>query len=117
VHKHMRKHESEGQPSRAEMGLGRSAQADRPGPLLGSVRPLFHCTRRIFNPKFVEVPPFAREKEPFVPRGHPQVRERGERSSEENRSTQWKHPQVEKEEDTIGSVIMINGSMSSTLMG
>jgi hypothetical protein len=28
-----------------------------------------------------------------------------------------KHPQVEKEEDTVGSATMINGAMSSTLMG
>jgi hypothetical protein len=28
-----------------------------------------------------------------------------------------KHPQVEKREDTVGSVTMINGAMSSTLMG
>jgi hypothetical protein len=28
-----------------------------------------------------------------------------------------KHPQVEKREDTVGSVTMINGTMSSTLMG
>jgi hypothetical protein len=28
-----------------------------------------------------------------------------------------KHPQVEKKEDTVGRVTMINGAMSSTLMG
>jgi hypothetical protein len=27
------------------------------------------------------------------------------------------HPQVEKKEDTVGSVTMINGAISSTLMG
>jgi hypothetical protein len=51
------------------------------------------------------------------PRGHPQAREREGRSLEENRSSQMKHPQVEKREDTVGSVTMINGAMSSTLMG
>jgi hypothetical protein len=28
-----------------------------------------------------------------------------------------KHPLVEKKKDTVGSVTMINGAMSSTLMG
>jgi hypothetical protein len=28
-----------------------------------------------------------------------------------------KHPQVEKKEDTVESVTMINGAMRSTLMG
>jgi hypothetical protein len=55
--------------------------------------------------------------EPFVPRGHPQARERGGRSSEEDRPTRRKKPQVEKKEDTVRSVAMINGAMSSTLMG
>jgi hypothetical protein len=55
--------------------------------------------------------------EPFAPRGHPQARERGGRSPEEDRPTRRKHPQVEKEEYTVESVTMINGAMSSTLMG
>jgi hypothetical protein len=56
--------EAKGRPNRVEMGLGRSAQAGRPSPLRGSVRPLFPCTRRIFNPKALEAPPFAgRERE------------------------------------------------------
>jgi hypothetical protein len=50
---------AKGRPSRAEMGLGRSAQAGRPGPVTGSVRPSFYCTWRTFNPKSLEVPPFA----------------------------------------------------------
>jgi hypothetical protein len=50
---------AKGRPSRTEMGLGRSAQAGRPGPLPTSVRSPFPCTRRIFNPKALEVPPFA----------------------------------------------------------
>jgi hypothetical protein len=51
---------AKGRPNRAEMGLGRSAQAGRPSPLRGSVRPPFPCTRRIFNPKTMEAPPFDR---------------------------------------------------------
>jgi hypothetical protein len=43
--------------------------------------------------------------------------ERGGRSPEEDRPTRRKHPQVGKKEDTVGSVTMINGAMSSTLMG
>jgi hypothetical protein len=68
---------AKGRPNQAEMGLGRSAQADWPSPLRGSVRPSFPCTRRIFNPKALEAPPFA-EGEPFAPGGHPQAREREE---------------------------------------
>jgi hypothetical protein len=41
------------------MGLGRSAQDGRPSPLLASIQPPFPCTRRIFNPKTLEAPPFA----------------------------------------------------------
>jgi hypothetical protein len=36
---------------------------------------------------------------------------------EEDRLSRRKHPQVEKKEDTVGSVTMINGAMSSNLMG
>jgi hypothetical protein len=53
---------AKGRPNRAEMGLGRPTQAGRPGPLRGSVRPSFSCIRRSLNPKFVEVPPFARQR-------------------------------------------------------
>jgi hypothetical protein len=74
------------------------------------------CTRRIFNPKVLEAPPFARG-EPFAPRVHPQATERGERSQEEDRPSRKKHPQVEKREDTVGSITMINSAMSSTLIG
>jgi hypothetical protein len=57
------------------------------------------------------------DREPFVPRGHPQARERRrEIVREKDRSTRRKHPQEEKKEDTVGSVTMINGAMSSTLM-
>jgi hypothetical protein len=68
---------AKGRPNWAGMGLGRSAQSGRPGPIRGSVRPPFPCTQRIFNPKVLEVPPFARG-EPFAPGGHPQARERRE---------------------------------------
>jgi hypothetical protein len=103
-------------PNQAEVGPGWSAQASRPSPLRGSVRPPFPCTRRIFNPKTLEAPPFA-GREPLVPGGHPQARERGGRSPEGDRLPRRKHPQVEKKEDTVGRVTMINGAMSSTLMG
>jgi hypothetical protein len=85
--------EAKGRANRAEMGLGRSAQAGRPGLVPGSVRPPFPCTWRIFNPKSLEAPPFARG-EPFAPRGHPQAIERGGRSPEEDHPTRRKHPQV-----------------------
>jgi hypothetical protein len=55
-------------------------------------------------------------REPFAPGGHPQARERGGRSPEWDRPPRRKHPQVEME-DTVGRVTMINGAMSSTLMG
>jgi hypothetical protein len=64
---------AKGRPNRAEMGLGRLAQAGRPSPLWGSVRPPFPCTRRILNPKTLEAPPFNREREPFAPGSHPQA--------------------------------------------
>jgi hypothetical protein len=108
VHKYMRNHGSEGA---TEPG------SDGPGPLWGSVRFPFSYTRRSFNPKLLEVLPFARQRA-ILPRGHPQAREkRWEIVHEKDRSTWRKHPQVEKKEDTIGSITMINGAMSSTLMG
>jgi hypothetical protein len=107
---------AKGRPNRAELGLGRSAQAGRPSPVPASVRPPFPCTRRIFNPKTLEAPPFG-GREPFAPGGHPQARERGGRSPEGDQPPRRKHPQVEKKEDTVGRVTMINGAMSSTLMG
>jgi hypothetical protein len=36
---------------------------------------------------------------------------------EGDRPPRRKHSQVEKKEDTVGRVTMINGAMSSTLMG
>jgi hypothetical protein len=83
-----------GRPNRAEMGLGRSAQAGRPSPLQGSVRPPFSCTRRSFNPKLLEAPPFARQRA-ICPRDHPQSREkRREIVREKDRSTRRKHHYV-----------------------
>jgi hypothetical protein len=38
-------------------------------------------------------------------------------SPEGDRPPRRKHPQVEKKEDTVGRETMINGAMSSTLMG
>jgi hypothetical protein len=37
--------------------------------------------------------------------------------SEGDRPPRRKHPQVEKKEDTVRRVTVINGAMSSTLMG
>jgi hypothetical protein len=62
VHNHLRTHGSEGATERAELGLGRSAQAGRPSPVTASVRPPFPCTQRIFNPKTLEAPPFGKER-------------------------------------------------------
>jgi hypothetical protein len=90
-----------GRPNRAEVGPGLAP---------------FPCTWRIFNPKVLEAPPFV-EGEPFAPGGHPQAREREGRSLEGDRPSRRKHPQVDKKEDTVGRVTMINGAMSSTLMG
>jgi hypothetical protein len=115
VHKYMRTHVSEGATEPGRMGLGRSAQAGRPGHFQGRFTPPFLApegasTLSPWRPRHSQY------REPFTPRGHSQARERGGRSSEEDRSTRRKHPHVEKEEDTVGSVTMINGAMSSTLM-
>jgi hypothetical protein len=65
----------------------------------------------------VEALPFTRQKA-IHPRGHPQAREKGrEIVREKDHSTRRKHPQVERKEDTVGSITMINGAMPSTLMG
>jgi hypothetical protein len=55
VHNHLRTHGSEGATEPGRDGLGQSAQ---PTPVVGSA-PL-PCTRRIFNPKTLEAPPFDR---------------------------------------------------------
>jgi hypothetical protein len=108
---------AKGRPNRAEMGLGQSAQAGRPSPLLASVRPPFPCTRRIFNPKTLEAPPFGEWRAIRTRRPSTSLRERGGRSPEGDRPPRRKNPQVEKKEDTVGRVTMINGAMSSTLKG
>jgi hypothetical protein len=46
-----------------------------------------------------------------------QTRKRGGRSPEGDQPPRRKHPQVEKKEDTVGRVTVINSAMSSTLMG
>jgi hypothetical protein len=104
---------AKGRPNRA--GMGWPAQAGRLGPLRGSVRPPFLApegtsTLSSWRGRHLQ------DREPFASRGHLQARERGGRSSEKDRSTRRKHPQVKKE-DTVGSITMINGAMSSTLMG
>jgi hypothetical protein len=65
----------------------------------------------------VEAPPFAIERAIRTERPSTSLRERGGRYSKEDHPSRRKHPQVEKMEDTVGSVTMINGAMSSTLMG
>jgi hypothetical protein len=69
---------AKGRPNRAEMGLGRSAQAGRPSLLRGSVRPPFPCTRRIFNPKALEAPPIAEGRAIRTRRPSTSYRERRE---------------------------------------
>jgi hypothetical protein len=55
--------------------------------------------------------------EPFAPGGHPQARERGGGSPEGDHPPRRKHPHVDKKERTVRRETMINGAMSSTLMG
>jgi hypothetical protein len=100
-------------PNRAEMGLSR---ADRPSPCRGLVRPPFPCTRRIFNPKALEALPFAEER--AIRTRRPSTRERERREISGGRSTTSKEaPTSGEKEDTVGRVTMINGAMSSTLIG
>jgi hypothetical protein len=54
---------------------------------------------------------------PFALGGHQQARERGGGSPEGDQPPRRKHPHVEKKEDTVERETMINGAMSSTLMG
>jgi hypothetical protein len=112
VHKHMRTHRSEGATEPGRDGPGPAGLAhfqDRFSlPFLAPEGSSTQCLGRCHH---------SHRGETFALRGHPQARERGGRSSEEDRSTRRKHPQVEKEEDTVRSVTMITGDMSSTLMG
>jgi hypothetical protein len=107
---------AKGATDRAEVGPGRSAQAGRPTTPRWPVWPPLPCTRRIFNPKSPEAPPTSRG-EPFAPGGHPQARERVGGSPAGDQPPRRNHPLVEKKEDTVERETMINGAMSSTLMG
>jgi hypothetical protein len=70
---------AKGRPNRAELVLGWSAQAGRPSPVPTSVRPPFPCTRRIFNPKTLEAPPFdGRESHSHQEAIHKLEREEGD---------------------------------------
>jgi hypothetical protein len=69
---------AKGRPSRAEMGLGWSAQAGRPSQVPGSVLPLFPCTRRIFNPNSLEMPSFTKQRAIRTERPSTSYRERSE---------------------------------------
>jgi hypothetical protein len=112
VHNHLRTHGREGATELGRIG---------PGPV-GPAQ-----FQRRFGPPFIApegsstLKPWRRrhsaEGETFAPGGHPQARERGGRYPEGDRPPRRKHPQVEKKEDTVGRVTMINGAMSSTLMG
>jgi hypothetical protein len=64
----------------------------------------------------VEAPPFARQRAIRTERPSTSYRERREIVWERDRSTRRKHPQVEKKEDTVESITIINGAMSRTLM-
>jgi hypothetical protein len=70
VHKYMRTQGSEGatEPGR-----------DGPGPLRGSVRPPFSCTRRSFNPKLLEGR-HSQDREPFAREAIHKLERRGGRS-------------------------------------
>jgi hypothetical protein len=117
VHNYMRTHGREGATELGRygprpVGTGRPAQ---PTPVAGSAPPF------LASEGFSTLKPWRRRhltgREPFAPGGHPQARERGGRSPEGDRPPRRKHPQVEKKEDTVGRETMINGAMSSTLMG
>jgi hypothetical protein len=103
---------AKGQPNRAEMGLGQSAQ---PTSGVGSVPPFLAPEGSSTLKPWMRR--HSQRGEPFTLGGHPQARERGGRSPEGDRPPRRKHPQVEEKEDTVRRVTMINGAMSSTLMG
>jgi hypothetical protein len=112
VHNHLRTHGNEGATEPGRNGPG---PVGRPSPLRRSVRPPFLAPEGSSTLK-----PWRRHhsegREPFALGGHPQARGRRGRSPEGDRPPRRKHPQVEKKEDTVGKVTMINGAMSSTLM-
>jgi hypothetical protein len=72
---------------------------------------------KIFNPKSREAPPFAKQRAICTEWTSTILRERMEISGGGSTNSKEAHPQVEKKEDTVGSVTMINGAISSTLMG
>jgi hypothetical protein len=80
------------------MGLGRSAQAGRPSPLLASVRPPFPCTRKIFNPKALEALPFIGERAICTRRPSTSLRERREIEHLEGSTHKWRRRKTPSEE-------------------
>jgi hypothetical protein len=113
LHKYMRTHGTKGATEPARMGLGRSVWSGRPGPLRGSVRPPFSCTRRFFNPKLLEAPPFARGRAIRL-RGRPQARERrGERSFArriallEGSTYKWRRRKTPSEASPLSTVLCL----------
>jgi hypothetical protein len=97
VHNHLRTHRSEGATELAEMGLGWSAQVGRPSPLPVSVRPPFLAPEGYSTLK-----PWRRRhsqrREPFIPGGHPQARERERREISGGGSTTSKEAPTSGEE-------------------
>jgi hypothetical protein len=116
VHNHVRTHGSEGatepgQNGPGPVGLGRPAQ---PTSGVGSSPPFLAPEgSSTLNPGGTAF----RRRESHSHQEAIHNLERGGRSPEGDRSPRRKHPQVEKKEDTVGRVTMINGAMSSTLMG
>jgi hypothetical protein len=112
VHNHLRTHGSEGvtEPGRDGPGpVGPDHFGGRFGPPF--LAPEGSSTLKSWRRRH------SQRGEPFAPGGHPQARERGGRAPEGDQPPRRKHPQVEKKEDTVGRVTMINGAMPSTLMG
>jgi hypothetical protein len=106
---------AKGQPYRTKMGLGLLAQAGRPSPLPASVRTPFLAPEGSSTLK-----PWGATIRRGQSHSHQEAihkLERGGRSLEGDRPPRRKNPQVEKKEDTVGRVTMINGELSSTLMG
>jgi hypothetical protein len=116
VHNHLRTHGSEGATEPGPNGPGPVGPGQPAKPTSGvSSAPLS------LHPK--ELQPYVpggaaiRERESHTHQEAIHKLERGWRSPEGSRPPRRKHPQVEKKEDTVGRVTMINGAMSSTLMG
>jgi hypothetical protein len=115
VHSHLRTHGCEGatEPGRDEPGPVSPSRPAWPSSGVGSA-PLAPEGSSTLSPWRRR---HSRKREPFTQRGHPQARAREGRSPEGDRPSRKKHPQVEKKEDTVERVTMINSAMSSTLMG